>query len=47
MQIFTFALLTASAVVFADPGKHGHGGWGSESRTWAPSFDNLVAFGDR
>jgi len=46
MQLSTFALLTASAVVFAHSDHHGHAGWGSESRTWAPSFDNLVAFGD-
>jgi hypothetical protein len=47
MQLFTFALLTASAVVFADTDNHGHGGWGSHSEAWVPTFNNLVTFGDR
>jgi hypothetical protein len=44
MQLFTFALIAASAVVFADSDNHGHPGWGSH---FVPTFDNLVTFGDR
>ena len=47
MQSFTIALLTASAVVFAHSDDHGYGGWGSHSKAWVPSFDNLITFGDR
>jgi hypothetical protein len=44
MQLFTFALIAASAVVFGDTDNHGRPGWGSH---FVPTFDNLVTFGDR
>jgi hypothetical protein len=47
MHLFTIALIAASAVVWADTDNHGHPGWGSHPQAFIPSFDNLVAFGDR
>jgi hypothetical protein len=47
MQLLTFALLTASAVVLADTDNDGQSGWGSHSEAFVPNFENLVTFGDR